>query len=518
LSLHAAKEKAKEPNVTVKFQMERIQTKVENVIRYLAKALLEPATEEPHTRMMPDSHIPGESNYYYVMMTIWYVWNYWKHVKAIPDRTSDWMSDLWAQLATQQKRRPVLYAQNRLPSDLWTFATADREKAHLLQWYHYGSLMKLCEEGVLPASWQEHGLKQKVAHLEEAAKIVSSAKLSSRAPYSADDEIFDRLSFVSDELGLEKLKSKGLGSIEWLSLNRVKRRDFTRSLNPGWVRRGVERSTSGPWEIHALCHHSDLVVLTKEEKDENGWRTETKAEAEVFKRRISAFLNSEGTLFPCWERAHANSRGSWLNSEVTAVVATTFIDILAKALAGGSLIDTGATDTDLVSVGTTAPEQQKKLLLEVLQLQGLLKAQVEGGENFRSEPGLLAPIQWTLFRLPRKYHPDNFFNSLEATPDLYKADELSKSPVPWSLRTAIRTPDKLEEFDKDTIRDEVLKMKYLSVVDIKATNPDVLVDADDFIWQIQPFKYENSTESLEDLSWALYENVSKPSAILPFRV
>lgn len=511
--LRTAKDKANESNITVKFQMERIQTKVENVIRYLAKALLEPATgatEEPHTRMMPDSHIPGESNYYYVMTTIWYVWNYCNYFNAIPDRTSDWKSDLWAQLATKQKRKPVLYTQNRLPSDLWTFATADREKVHLLQWYHYRSLMKLCEKGVLHESWEEPGLKQKVAHLEEAAKIVSSAKLSSRVPYSADDEIFDRLSFVSDELDLEKLKSNGksngLSSIEWLSLNRVKRRDFTRSLNPGWVRRGVERSTSGPWEIHALCHHSDLVVLMKEERNEKGWSAEKKAEAEVLKRRISAFLNSEGTLFSCWERAHANSRGSWLNSEVTAVVATTFINILGRALDGGSLINTDATDGDLVSVGTSAPEQQKKLLLEVLQLQGLLKTQVEGGENFRSEPGLLAPIQWTLFRLPRKYHPDNFFNSLEATPDLYKPDELNKFPVPWSLRTEIRTPDELGEFDEDKIRDEVLKMKCLSVVDIKATNPDVFVDPDDFMWQIQPFKYE-SEDSLKDLSWALYENL-----------
>jgi hypothetical protein len=194
--------------------------------------------------------------------------------------------------------------------------------------------LKLCEKKVLDVSWRESDLEGKVERLGNAAKMVSSGKLSSRQPYVADDEIFDRLSFLSDELGLEILEPEDVGTVASLSMKRVKQRDYTRTLNPGWIPRDEDGSTSGPWEIHALCHHSRLVVLTKEEKSKQDWRTRehTHSEAAGFRKSICTFFNAEGTLIPCWERAHAKYRRGWLRSEATSVVATTFILILHKVM------------------------------------------------------------------------------------------------------------------------------------------------------------------------------------------
>ena len=345
----------------------------------------------------------------------------------------------------------------------------------------------------------------------------------------AEDEIFDRLSFVSDELGLEDLGPKSVGTVESLSMKRVKQRDFTRSLNPGWLPRGEEGSTSGPWEIHALCHHSRLVVLTKEEKSEQDWRAKehTKAEAESFRQKICTFLNAGGTLIPCWERAHAKARRGWLRSEATAVVASTLIIILEKTMPARSLVSRGATDVEQAPAGDTTSEQsrqdQKKLLQEVLHLEGLMQGQLEAFERFTNESGLSPPIQWMSFRPPRTYHPVNFFNSLEDTPDLYKPEAIGEVSVPLSLRDHIDLPDVLQNvskgfkgFKKQDI-DEILPMKCLVLFDIRAAGPG---EDSEGTWQIKKFKYNSNEdteeESADRFSWALYDSVSNPRVILGF--
>ena len=67
-------------------------------------------------------------------------------------------------------------------------------------------------------------------------------------------------------MGLENLDSN-FCTIASLSMRRVKERDFTRSINPGWLLEGEDGYTDGPWEVHALCHHSCLMVLSLERDD-----------------------------------------------------------------------------------------------------------------------------------------------------------------------------------------------------------------------------------------------------------
>jgi hypothetical protein len=532
--------------------MERIKTSVENVVRYLAKALLEPQLKtHPNTTLMPDDTVAGESNYYYVMITFWFVWKYFKD----SEWKFDWDEELRAKNAMNRSKLPILLGPHCLPPDEWTFATADRDKVQLLRWYHYGSLQRLCDNGLLDASWKarEPGLGEKVRRLANAAKMVSSAKLSSREPYVADDEIFDRLSFVSDELFLETLEPTDPGVVASLSMKRVKGRDFTRTLNPGWLPKTEEASTSGPWEIHALCHHSRLVVLTKEEETKQDWRTgeHTHSEAEGFRNNICTFLNGEGTLIPCWERAHAKYRKGWLRSEATSVVATTLVIILhktrvlareleaekeeEKASVSGDHPPKSPTDPaepDFPPVVQTLAKwskysqiHEKRLIQELLHLGGLMKGQLDAFEQFTNESGLQPPIVWKSFRLPLTYHPLSFFNSLEDTPGMYKHTVLRDFPLPSSLpggeSGVLDRPDDLKEkgkdFEKkdiDDVFDNPETQNLLFLVDIKATR----VDEDDkgFTWEIKPYIYDKkyAEESKKNLVWELYDNVSKTCSFL----
>ena len=122
------------------FQLLRIKRQIKKVLRYLVKALLEPAGRQKPTNLMPHHNVPGDFNYYYVMITIWYV------KKNFPDWKWKWKRSIqdW------EKQGGYLFRSNCLPLDNWTFDRADTDKVQLLQWYHYGSILKLCEQGILP--------------------------------------------------------------------------------------------------------------------------------------------------------------------------------------------------------------------------------------------------------------------------------------------------------------------------------------------------------------------------------
>ena len=272
---------------------------------------------------------------------------------------------------------------------------------------------------------------------------------------------------------------------------------------------------------------------------------------ESYKRRIRSFLNAEGTLIPCWARAHTETRKGWLRSETTAVAASTLIIMLEKNMpvAASVAIDThpdSAGDTGsvqppirpdsskqfnseqtLVRLARTmqghaeqAHHDHNKLLLEFLHMEGLMKDELEAYEKFTNEASRSPPIQWMMFRPPSRYHPDSFFNSLEDTPDLYRVPNICKISVPVSLRDYVRLPDEMniarKEFKKCDI-EKVVRMKSLFLFDITATGPDE--DADGFIWQVKSFKYDDSDEekrktTAKRLSWFLYDSVSKICAVL----
>ena len=514
----------------VKFQMKRIRETIQSVVRYLAKDMLG-NTPGSAGSLMPDHPVAEESKYLYVLTTIWYVINAFKGDEA-------WDCG-WA-IDTPKWNFPDSHLFERLHPPDRPFGSDDKAESQLLLWFHHASLANLCKHKRLPQSWLEPDYEARLRELEKAAKVVAATKYSSKRDYAAEDEIFDRLSLVSDELGFAgraDLKQSHPGMLAKLSMKRIKERDSTRGLGPGWLPDGAHGSISGPWETHALCHHSHLAALTLEDD----WRStpETMEEVDVCKCNILNFLNAEGTLVPCWERAHTQTRRGWLRSEATAVVASTCISMLGMALASEPEVSaatnreasnsssavrspTAETNTEqaLVRVeqvvklhAEQALSDQAKLHLEVRRMEAMVMGSSEILEKLTNEADRPPPIKWMSFRPPRIYHPTGFFNSLEDTPSLYRPPKIKDAPIPASLEGAVRLPEEMVldkfAFTRDTIS-KPLPSQCLFVSDLLARGRDQASEV--FTWEIRHLKYDDSNDktkkkSREQLSWTLYDSV-----------
>jgi hypothetical protein len=499
-------------------QLGRIQRNIEGVLRYLVKTLL---SSDSNTPLMPDRKPSGHLSYFYVMTTIWYVKRNFPS-KYYPKWNWDWE----VSLAKLKKDCPI-FDQGRLPSDNWTFEASEREQVPLLRWYHYGSILALQQQGV--GSWKDSGLQEKVLLLENAAKLSAAAKLSSRQPYCEDDEIIDRLSLLSDELGLQPRKPGQIGHIAAITIQRVKRRDNTRYLNPGWLPIGHKGATSGPWELHALCHHSRLMSLSIEEKGTQDWRAKEhiKEETKLYKHRIYSFRNAEGTLISCWERAHVKAREAWLRSEATAVLASTLLNINRKYLKNelrdnyAEHLSEDIPQTDHNPKANAERTQalikqtnlnQVNLLLEMKYMETRMKDQLYIFERFIDEPGRTPPINWMAFSLPRRYHPESFVDSLEDTPEKYLFPVLNSASIPTSLKGRIDAPGDLVRglgrgFDWDYLCQH---LESLNIFDISAIQ--LSEKANGFSQEIELCEYDCSKQESgrirdKDPRWRLYDSV-----------
>ncbi|KAI0120849.1 hypothetical protein F4776DRAFT_655713 [Hypoxylon sp. NC0597] len=234
---------------TVNFQMDRLRDAIERTVSYLVRTFIQPNTE---TNLPPLASRAFQSNYYYVMITIWYV------VKKCERFGFTWK---WVDGMKTWPPEDCLLV-HCLPSDNLLPEDKEREKVTFLKWYHYASILNLStrkKRSLLPKAWQTKNLDIKVNLLERDARRAAAAKLASHQPYSAEDEILDRLGFLAEPLNAEFSKHRA-GSVESLTVRRIKDRDFTRHLNPGRLPSGERGPTSGPWEVHALCYHSQLLV------------------------------------------------------------------------------------------------------------------------------------------------------------------------------------------------------------------------------------------------------------------
>jgi len=522
-------------------QVERISRYIQAVIRYLVKAMLLSDFETP---LLPDSHIAGESNYYYVTATVWYAVN---NFKGVAWDWQNWLLQADPTLASHPERLCRLFGANRLPGEHWTFDAVDREKVAILCWFHHASILKLHEKGYLPDRWCPLGFKEKVAQLATAAKITAAAKASRPAPYVAEDEIFDRLSLVSDELFLESLDPGEMGAVAASSVKRIKERNYTRVLNPGWYSSQMDTgSTSGPWEIHALCHHSRLAVYYMEHEEQYDWRTKDHIAEEVdsYKRKLFRFLNAEGTLIPTWERAHTLARKGFLRSESTAVVASTLLALYCRSMSDQPAASestgmpspsaaspptsqgSGTKESALVISPGDTRVGERKLIQEVLYVETLLQEQIEVLEKSTGETNRSPPIRWEDFAHSRHYHPENFVQSLEDTPEVYEnvlvhTDDTSESSF-FMMRIGRPLP-RLETFTNFNVEDKSI-LRHLSVSDIRAT--ETLLNSKGFAKPVT-FRYRQDLESsnreddkkafelaTEKLVWALYDSVSSKTPMV----
>ncbi|KAI2618569.1 hypothetical protein GGS26DRAFT_584916 [Hypomontagnella submonticulosa] len=259
---------------TVKHQMERLQDCIERIMVYLVRVFIQP---DITTNLPPLASKDFQSSYYYVMMTVWYV------VKMCEPLGFTWK---WVDGMKAWPGESCLL-DHCLPSDNLRPEDKEKEKVKFLKWYHYASVLNLSarkKKSLLPKFWQIKNLDMKVNLLEKDARRSAGAKLSSRQPYSAEDEILDRLGFLAEPLNAEFSKHRA-GSVASITIRRILDRDLTRYINPGRLPSGEKGPTYGPWEVHALCYHSRLLVENhRYSKDNDGTREQKAEDVEKFRR------------------------------------------------------------------------------------------------------------------------------------------------------------------------------------------------------------------------------------------
>lgn len=421
-------------------QLKRIKERIEGVAQFLAKELDETLSSQLFLR---DTSSTDGSHYYYIMIALWFV------AKNFLGQDFNW-GDSWSRL--KKKTRSIV--------DEINFHISERTELPLLQWYHHESILKLVQYKRLHKTWangdtisrsKSHDdlrvAKEKVYRLRNAALAAATAKLSSIAPYSLGDEIFDRLAFIVYELGFDDPESPC--TVASLSKKRVKERQFTKSINPGWLPPHIDGYIDGPWEVHALCHHSRLMSLSLDEDDPEDWRTTQQRieEIETYKMRLCQFVNSEATLTSCWDRSPLQARTGWLNSEASAVVASTLLDLQGIELDNRRDIQSN--------------DGQRKLVQELTRVVDKLVPQ----------PAVPLAIEWKeTWKPPRLYHPDYFITSLDDTPELYRPPCTDSIRIPPPLRVHMTTPDKLREilpqgFTKQTI-ENFDELRFFHIADI----------------------------------------------------
>ncbi|TRX92928.1 hypothetical protein FHL15_006066 [Xylaria flabelliformis] len=427
-------------------QCDRILDAIKRIVSFLVELLL---PSELTTHLRPQCP-KDQSEFYYITMTI-------------------------CEFRQQDLK------ESCVPPDNHNFGVADKRKIILLKWYHYGSLLSLADRGKLPSYWRSATMKKKVYCLSNAATMACTGSTDLKSQYSVDDEIVDRLSFLAHELGMEEFDATA-ETVTSASIHRVRGREFTKYLNPGIsLLNGREYSlqeTSGPWEIHALCHNSRVNVLTLESereyvkatKDYRGHETREE-EVIVYKNKVYQFLNSEATLIPCWERSPTKMRSGWLQSEAAAVHGSTLLDIhnripvipkLSPKISPqiGPVVrqDVGHYRSPPAGFTMGTPDESYKGVLST-QLREMLM-ELKGT--------VVSPINWASFRPPLQYYPDSFVNSLEDTPHLFRPPVTNNVFIPATLTQFTQSPDcGFVRKDLEEVIDEV--QKSLSIVDILVT-------------------------------------------------
>ncbi|KAH7378145.1 hypothetical protein BKA64DRAFT_250577 [Cadophora sp. MPI-SDFR-AT-0126] len=444
------------------YQMQIIRNRIELVVEYLFQTLLQPNADTP---LLPDNMLAFEPNYYYAMMTLCYVSKKTRSFKFAWPSTKD--MDGW------DKRNSILYTC--VPGDNANFNPAFKDRVMLLKWYHYGSIRELCKDKLIPPSWMEGVAGNTVYRLKRDAVRAAKAKLSSRIPYVAEDEILDRLAFLAWPLGLEDRVDSDYcpATLASITAKRILERDFTREVNPGSSKSIHSVLTCGPWEIHALCHHSRLMVANYLYKKKDGRSRDDKMqEVESYRERLCDFITAESSVVPCWERTDLATRRGWLRSEATSVLGATLLEICQK-------------DFELL-------QEERRLREE--------KTTKTAGENDGAEESSKANkdtqlreeerppgLDWMKYRPPSRYHPEDFFNSLDDTPELYRYTRLHKMEIPVNLRahlsgTGLRDIGDIvvtlkeligSDFSKQTVL-EAISLVSISMIDLTAQKSEQL--------------------------------------------
>lgn len=444
-------------------QANNIHSDIERILSFVISTFLRPRRKED----LPDwlASYTQDRQYLYVMITIWYlVRHLCPEEPPGPERPAFQKICQIPEMKTWAMPKSWLY--HILPLENQRFETDMEGEVLLLKWFHYGSIWHLTSQNrtILSQSWQEDGLLHRVHGLRRVAKMSLAAKISSKRPYLPCDEIVDRLAFLADELDLEWYHVP----MSSLATRRIRQRDYTTSVNPGRLDKGQDGNIHGPWEIYALSHHSRLMLSNAEAVAPGDHGTQQRVEeVEKYRKKFSKFLTTEASLISCWDRTNMITRRGWLRSETTCVLASTLLDIYQKDMA--QLSSNPASETQDKNPKSSKDHNR----LEWHEELGTLKAENSKLMKQLTDGNEPPPIDWTIYRPPRRYHPEDFFRSLGDTSHRYHSAQTHDTRIPISLQTLLSGWEpKLAESGRWTVADlrKIENLSNLSVIDIYATD------------------------------------------------
>jgi len=476
---------------TAEATVRRIRHVIGGIMTYIVRALL--SSSASHLPLLAPENIPGEPSHYYVMITICYV------VQKYPKAEWSWQAELndkGIKDNEQGKEWELGALGRRLPSRranplVCSNHAVTKVKYSLLEWLHYEAISALQTDfsspRVIPPQWVAD--KPKIEALQNMAKTELVRRVASLQPYQADDEISDRLAFLAEEMWPDIEASEQPANrrrtakyIADRITRRVEEREYTRAINLCHAGPGKGGADDSPWEVHALCHHSRLVVAHKRacatEASPIAWE-DAQLAVEHYRKKFYPFLTSEASLMPCWERNNSSARRGFLRSEATAVLASTILEIfqsdfehcnrpatglsklwtdrrlsivLQGSDAGGDNHDSASAMAEMRSHGTGRQGDLSSLRHlrhtgEKANVEALLVQQLETLERLANARGLERHIDYLKFRPPQRYHPEEFFNSLDDTPELYDSCAIDKADlaIPAVIREALSKHMSLED-------------------------------------------------------------------------
>jgi hypothetical protein len=538
---------------TIDATVRRIRAAIGGIMAYILQELRKPSTR---SSLLREDGTIGDSNYYYVMVTIWYISKHYPNVKWTWHEKAKGNQGVQCGLDLLGSSTHLLKINSSpVLSELHPLSI-NKDKDALLRWFHYESIWQLqkIQPQIVPVAWEAD--KSRLEALRFEARVAVCERISSGQPYRAEDEIVDRLVFLTKEL---LPKDRRCAAITSHIIRRIETRQFTEKINHCHLLPGTQGYTDGPWETHALCHHSRLVISCRKmcKNDDDLTREEREEEVEHFRQKFSSFLTSEVSVVPCWERNNSAIRRGFLRSEATAVLGATILDIFYQDLKffatkdAREALERSRSHTS-ASTGTSSEIQQRnnrkdrpnnrtlyfggtmrhlKLSGETTTIEDLLALQLGALQRLASAQKWEPYIDYLQFKPPRTFHPEEFFNSLDDTPELYQEPLINMTRVPATIHKILSqtyfdasTIKKLPERLRVVLEDKPFLDDELMHLDIAASNsrggrfqkadlgklPKEISDALDGSFSSQDIKQlQNATKAAIDGKSLDLENLEK---------
>ena len=287
----------------------RIKRNPESIDNYVSAARIQHCTEQRESVNVDRSY----NQACFASLAVWYVMRYCPQAINTELRTEILLPQLEKAYTSVEKRR------TRGQED-------PTPKNDILQWFHLCCLLLILQQpvGQDPDGYAASGLKRDAVIRSQLKfqKYVTRLNTKQNEPYTSEHEEMDRLVLLGEELDLQTLRNTftaGLAEARARQTReRIEGRERTTKFSPGPKAWKTSRVTSsGPWELSFLNHHSYLRIAKGDTIRSS-------------RDRCFNFMLADYTFMTSWDRADFNVVGSWWDLEPLSVFSATILDLKSE--------------------------------------------------------------------------------------------------------------------------------------------------------------------------------------------